>query len=254
MRNNKNREKKYRIGLTNRQVFQPKVAPQLARCGSRSSQQAHISPVHQSRIMPSLQDRIDRALELISNAVNIIHVASLLLIALAAFLLSLLFFYIYPPLVFLVLLVALCAVYYVNSKKDAITELIVETDDEKAASSLSQRESSNDRPQHNRFARRLIFKLVDSALDVGRDYALAGPLVVAAVAVVAAIFKYYAVATTFTILAAVLLAIVCCGCHITKYLAHSWVDYFFDHDPAADSTAASSTNYPRERSPLLPKS
>lgn len=205
--------------------------------------------------MPSLQARIDQALDYISSTVKVIHTISLILIAIAAFLLALLFFHIYPPLVFLILLLALCAVYYVNSKKDAIAELIDETDEENVASSVSRNESSNTQSHHHtRFARRLIFKLVDNVLDVGRDYALSAPLVFAAVAVVAAIFKYNAVATTFTILAAVLLATICCGCHITKYLAHYWVDYFFDHDPAGDATGASSSNYPQERTPLLPKS
>lgn len=217
--------------------------------------------------MPSFQARIDQALNTICKAVNIVHTTSLILIAVTTLLLSSFFFFVYPPLILLILFFSFLTVLYVNHKKDFIAQFIDDVDEQSAVEDFNYRQTKRQRRRqqqsphqqnqqhqsrllHLNLARRLVLSVVDSSLGVARDYILLVPLTTTFISIVAFVFKYHALAVIALAVTIVLMGILCCCCHIVKFVAHGLVDNFFKHDPQQNGRAQTQ-RVTGEKTPLL---
>lgn len=219
--------------------------------------------------MPSFQTRIDRALDTICNAVNVVHTTALILIVITTILLSSFFFFVYPPLILLVLFLSFLTILYVNHKKDVIAQFIDDVDEQSAVEDFNYRQSKrrrirqhqhhsshqqNQQHQHRlhyfNLARRLVLSVVDTFLDIARDYVLLVPLTTTFVSVVAFSLKYHKLAIITLAVTIVLAGTLCCCCYGIKFMAHRLVDDFFKHD-SQQNGRSQVQRMPGEKIPLL---
>lgn len=187
----------------------------------------------------TLQRRIDKALDIIAGAVHLAYRLALILIIAVAALLSLVAWYVYPPLIFIIVLVAVLAAWYATTKKDEIAEIIDDADDESA---IPQGRASSGHSRLRTMPKRIIDKVLDSALSTLLETAMFVPGGCAFLAALAFVFGYNGFGCIAAVVSLTLFLFIACILSILRHVANQWINSLFGESEGPHAS---------EQSPLL---